>query len=297
MFEKGLEVFLAIIHTNSFSKAAELLAITQSTVSHRLNKLEEELGVILVDRHKGTKGHSLTPAGESFRPLAEQWQILAQKIQKITSTVPILSLRIGSVDSVNNFILPPIYEYMNNHEPRVHLYIRAYQTEELYEKIENRELDVGFVLQHLHSQYVKVIPFYKEDMVILRLRRKKTKHNLTISASELDPFHELFLYWGPKYQVWHDEIWDPMRPAAIQLDNVVLISKLMKDIRQWALVPTSVATKLDTDRYQYQRLSVPSPQRITYMVTHRYPQISAIPGMQVLQKASEESRLQYWTVW
>ena len=54
--------------SRTLGKAAELLSVTQSTISYNLNELENDMGMILVDRQKGMKSIKLTPAGESFLP-------------------------------------------------------------------------------------------------------------------------------------------------------------------------------------------------------------------------------------
>ena len=53
MHEKGIETFLAVAMSRTLGKAAELLNVTQSTISYNLSELESEMGMILVDRQKG----------------------------------------------------------------------------------------------------------------------------------------------------------------------------------------------------------------------------------------------------
>ncbi|MBA4225617.1 MAG: LysR family transcriptional regulator [Hyphomonas sp.] len=65
-----LEDFLALIEAGGFARAAERRALTQPTFSRRIKALEEWAGVTLVDR--GTHTIRLTPAGESFKLVAEQ---------------------------------------------------------------------------------------------------------------------------------------------------------------------------------------------------------------------------------
>ena len=48
-----IKAFLAAVNTGSFSKAAEILYITQPTLTHRIQALEKELNVQLFDRKKG----------------------------------------------------------------------------------------------------------------------------------------------------------------------------------------------------------------------------------------------------
>ena len=76
-----IRTFLTLAQCNSFSTAAEKLTISQSTLSHRLHQLEEELGNILVCRNRGKRNFHLTEAGLEFIPLAEDWMHLSRSIK------------------------------------------------------------------------------------------------------------------------------------------------------------------------------------------------------------------------
>ncbi len=64
MLFRQIEYFQAIIETGNFYQAAEKCNVSQSAISQQIKKLEQELGVKLLDRHNRT--FSLTPAGEHF---------------------------------------------------------------------------------------------------------------------------------------------------------------------------------------------------------------------------------------
>ena len=53
MLIREIETFLAVVAAGSINKATRLLNITQSSVSQRLKKLEEDVGSVLIDRRKG----------------------------------------------------------------------------------------------------------------------------------------------------------------------------------------------------------------------------------------------------
>lgn len=72
MNEEQIDTFLVIERCGSFSRAAELLFITQPTVSHRIGALEQELGAPLFRRGPGPL--ALTPAGRAFLPQARRLQ-------------------------------------------------------------------------------------------------------------------------------------------------------------------------------------------------------------------------------
>jgi len=67
---RWLEDFLSLVETRNFTRSAELRCSTQPAFSRRIKGLEEWIGAPLIERH--TQPISLTPAGQSFRPVAEE---------------------------------------------------------------------------------------------------------------------------------------------------------------------------------------------------------------------------------
>lgn len=104
-----IRTFLTLAQCSSFSTAAEKLTISQSTLSHRLHQLEEELGDVLVSRSRGKRNFHLTEAGLEFIPLAEDWMRLSHSIAGFHLGRRSQMLRIGSVESVA-MTLSPLYK-------------------------------------------------------------------------------------------------------------------------------------------------------------------------------------------
>jgi len=288
MYDRGIEAFLAIASCHSISGAAELLYITQSAVSHRLRGLEDQLGMILIDRQKGIRRSELTLAGEKFYPLAEQWNRLWHETKQAKSSITALSLKIGTIDSVNTYVLPQLYKALVLNTPSIYLQIFAMRSAELYEKIEKRELDVAFVLQRQRYGHMNVVPFYREPMHVVRIGQNKNK-SLKVNPENLNPAYELFINWSPSYQIWHDKIWDPLHKPRIELDSVFLIQALLEDPKYWAIVPKSVADHLiDKSGVTVHQLDPPAPDRTTYMITHRFPRMGAVEGIEIIHSLAEQ---------
>jgi DNA-binding transcriptional LysR family regulator len=288
MYFREIEAFLAVASCHSISGAADLLNVTQSAVSHRIRKLESHLGSILIDRMKGSRRCDLTLSGEAFLPTAEIWSQAWRETQKLKLGASALSLDIGCVDSVNTFLLPQTYRELITHKPPVHLRIYTMRSDELYEKVERRELDAAFVLQEQRHQNVDVKPFYCEPMRIVRLRQRKNESD-RIDAKDLDPAFELFINWGPWYQIWHDSVWSSYRKAQIELDTVTLIQALMQHPRQWAVVPFSVLSFFRRDkRIAVQELIPKPPDRITHLITHRFRRLASRQAIEILELIARE---------
>ena len=283
MYDRGIEAFLAVASTHSISAAAELLHITQSAVSHRLRELENGVGMVLVDRQKGLRRSELTLAGQNFFPVAERWSHLWRETQMIKTGLSALFLKIGCVDSVNTYLLPRLYLALTDSRPPVHAKIFTLSSIDLYERIERRELDVAFVGTEKHHPKVEIAPFYRESMQIVRHRGKGTAAG-TVCAADLDPAYELFFPWSPPHLIWHDQVWNPSRTPRLEPDTVSLMQALLNDPRYWAIVPKSVTEQFRFNKkLVIQELDPPPPDRITLMITHRFPRGEARKGIEILE--------------
>lgn len=272
MYFPGIEAFLAIVRTQNISKAADWLHLSQATVSYRLKTLEEEMGGLLVERRKGASKISLTPKGENFFSIAERWEALSRETQILQASGSQLSLAISAAESISHFVLPPIYKMLNQHTPSIRLQIRTQHTQEAFDSIERREMDVAFVVREIVSPSVTVKPFFTEEMVLLRLAVPGRQAGDTVEMEELEAQHEVFINWNREFQFRHDQWWDPLCPSRVHLDTAGLITTFLNEAKQWTIVPASIGEHMmRMGDFVLQKLSVSVPSRICYKVTHKFP--------------------------
>lgn len=279
----GIEAFLAIVRTRSLTKAAELLHISQSTVSYRLKVLEREMGATLVERGKGIQTITLTPLGEGFVALAERWSTLKREVATLQASGPRVTLTIGAADSLSVYVLPPLFRAFAQQCPAAQLRIITQHTMESYESMERREIDAAFVKMERVVAGIKVEPFYVDEMVLVRLAEADRSEVDTVSTLELDCRHQLYFNWGPSYEMWYNRWWDPCSPRGLQVDAAALIFSLMWDKRQWAIVPESIANSFaKTERFVVQWMTDPPPPRVCYMLTPKHPSPVKAPLLDLL---------------
>lgn len=289
MYFPGIEAFLAIVQTESISKAADLMHLSQATVSYRLKTLEQEMGGLLVERKKGLTKIRLTPMGENFFSIAERWDALWRETQILQSSGPQLSLAISAAESLSHFVLPPVYRRLSQHCPPIRLQIRTQHTQEAFASIERREMDVAFVVREITSPSVVITPFFVEEMVLLRLATPERQAGDTVDRKVLDPQYEIYINLNKEFQFKHDHWWDPLCPSRIHLDTAGLIPIFMQDTKHWAIVPAFVgAQMIQADRFVLQKLSEPVPRWGCFKVTHKFPNESTIRSIRILEQYLQE---------
>lgn len=277
-----IEVFLTIARLHSVSQAAQGLHLAQSTVSYRLKMLEQELGVELFVRGKGIKTVELTESGEKFIPIAEKWMVLWKDSLSLKESDSAFALAIGSVDSLNSFIFPPLYKKLINNNPAFVLDIQTHHTHQIFDELDNRELDIGFCVWNKPHPNIISEPIFTEKMQIITSRNYGEG---TINTSQLAAKDELVLSWGADYRMWHNQYFDPEISVKARIDMVPMLMPLLEMQNVWACVPAASAKFLQqtTDAFVYD-LENPPPDRICYKLLHREPKRSRLSAIAIFEQ-------------
>jgi DNA-binding transcriptional LysR family regulator len=285
MYVAGIDAFLAILQTHSLIKAADLLHLSQATVSYRLKTLEQELGATLIERSQGVQAVTLTPFGENFVTIAERWSSLKREIEIMQAGGAQLSLSLAGSNSINTYVLPQLYCALSRHAPRLRLRLRTQHSVELFDTIERREVDVAFVKMERTVPNILVEPFFIDEMVLIRTAVPENSALEAATPESLCSDYEIYMNWSPTYQLWHDRWWDPFSPTRIPVDTAGLIFSLMQDARQWSIVPKSVATAfVQSGRFVIQELWEAPPVRTCYKLTHKHPKPTVNRSLAILNQ-------------
>ncbi|XOQ51791.1 MAG: hypothetical protein ACFWT7_00190 [Succiniclasticum sp.] len=295
MNDRAIEAFLAIVTTKNFQKAAELLNLTQSTVSHRLKDLEEEMGTPLISRTRGRTDITLTNAGEHFLPLAIRWQQLSADMDKIKEhdSYP-ESLVIGGLDSVKDFILLPFLRALRERCPNLQIKLVTGSSTSLYEMIATKGADIGFVQFDIRKTYVHGDFFCREEFLVVSC--SANKFPLTVSAKDLDPTYECRIDWGAKFNRWHEDTWGINHKSMTLCDTLFELRGILKDSNRWALVPASSAHWFLKDGlFTVSRIDPMPPERVISMIYHEEPRAEARGLLTVFKEILRDPDLQHKT--
>jgi DNA-binding transcriptional LysR family regulator len=268
---EGIQAFLTIVQTKSISKAAEKLFLSQPTVTNRLKALESELKTTLIMRQKGSRNIEITYQGELFMPIAEQWMSLYTDTQNIQNIAPTMNLSIGCPDTLLTYFLPPLFVQLLNMETTMKLKILAYHSDELYKALEERKIDVGLGFYQMHYKNILSYTIFKEPFFLAR-RKRDTQPDVEIHPSKLERKNEIYFYWCPEFQQWHDQWWDPAEKPHVEIDTASLINHLMDKDELWMIGPRCIIESLiNEEGLEICKLAENPPERNCYLFTHRYP--------------------------
>jgi DNA-binding transcriptional LysR family regulator len=138
-----VEAFYWVATLKSVSRAAEKLFITQSAMSSRIASLEDELGVLLLDRRD--KQVRLTAAGSRFVVMAERLLSLQREIRDEMgrSVDSAVNLRIGAIESVLHSWLIDWVREMRAAQPGLELELTVETTPVLVDQMRRGRLDLA----------------------------------------------------------------------------------------------------------------------------------------------------------
>lgn len=186
MEDHKLRVFCAVAETKSFSKASEVIHLTQPAVSLQIQAMEELYETRLFDR----SGNSinLTPAGEILYKRAKE--ILAlyaeaqHNISEITGAIK-GSLSIGASSTIGNYLLPHIIAAFKKKVPQVNISLVVNNTKVITERLNAGEIDIALVEGDVSKQRFSVETLISDELVVIMSPAHPWAERRGLSAIEL----------------------------------------------------------------------------------------------------------------
>lgn len=266
---QDMEIFLSLVTTRNISRTANLLYLAQSTVSHRLKALEDELGCCLVERNKGKASITFTDRGKAFIPIAEKWRSVYLETCNFKSTDEQIYITLGSVDSYSAYIFPSFYKNIFANHPNLHLTVRTYQIAGLFRNVANHTIDIGLSSHSMSDAGVLNTALFSEPIYFL-CSAQEDPYPEYVDVQALDPGLELYFNWSADYQSWHQYWFGLLVNPRITLDKASLIRQYLLDSPYWTAASASVARNLVlSGDIHCHRFLQPPPERTCYRVINR----------------------------
>lgn len=184
------EIYNKVAEIGSFTKAGELLGLTQSAVSHAISSLEKEFGFELI--HRSKNGLKLTTDGQimlsAIRKVLEAQELLLQEAANINGVTKGI-LRIGTFTSISTKWLPTIIQKMEQQFPGVQILLREGDYYEIEKMLMDGVIDCGF-LNRPSSNLFQFTPLYRDRLLCIVSNKSALykKDLVDIKNVELEPF-------------------------------------------------------------------------------------------------------------
>jgi DNA-binding transcriptional LysR family regulator len=187
--------FLTVVAAGNFVKAAERLFVTQSTVSSRIQSLEDQLGCRLFVRNKA--GTTLTAAGRQFQKHAVN---LMRTVEQARQDVGVpqgyrASLTIGGRFGIWEDLLLRWLPVMRTTVPDIAIMAEIGFEEELMLGLVDGRIDIGVMYTPQSRPGLRVEPLFEEELILV----------VTAAAVEDPPMGPNYVYidWGSEFRARH----------------------------------------------------------------------------------------------
>jgi LysR family transcriptional regulator, hydrogen peroxide-inducible genes activator len=164
---KDLKYLVAIADTRHFGKAAARSFVSQPTLSAQIRKLEEYLGVQLIERQP--RHALLTPAGAAVVERARRIAQASDEIVEIARSHrdPLSGrLRIAFLPTIGPYLLPTVAPRIHKALPDLELMLYEYQTEPMLEHLHGGDIDAGVLALPVDLDGLESRELYAEPFVL-----------------------------------------------------------------------------------------------------------------------------------
>jgi DNA-binding transcriptional LysR family regulator len=218
-----LRIFAVIARTGNFTRAAELLSMTQPTVSQQLAALEAQVGAPLVDRQ--TRRQRLTSAGEALLPYAERLLALAEEALEAARAAHGLAdrtLRLGVGHTLATYLLPQLLRRYRERFPHYRVRLSVGNTAELLELVAAGAVEIALVGSPAVHAGVAVEPFMHDRLVVIVAPADPWARR---EALRLDELRERTLLTREPGSALHATVERLLGSAALSDDHAILLGE------------------------------------------------------------------------
>ena len=185
MLDPKLDTLLLVAEKRNFTRAAQALSLTQPAVSHHISQLEQELGVRLFLRGNGDL--ILTPEGETVLRYVRRMKALEKKMAEELQEAGrrLTRLRIGITHTAESSIVAEVLARYTNENPGISITIVTDNINNLYDMLENFELDLAVVEGRSTRPELSALMLDTDYLVCVLANTHPLSHSSMITLDEI----------------------------------------------------------------------------------------------------------------
>ncbi|MBS4214689.1 MULTISPECIES: LysR family transcriptional regulator [Neobacillus] len=269
---RHMRYFVSVVRNKNITRAAEELHIAQPSLSAQIKTLEQMVGCKLLERN--SREISLTEAGRVLYKHACQILLQVENVYKELEEVKEVEsgeIKIGIFPSAT-YWLPHVITELKDHYPNLNLNVLEAGAENIEKSLLNYEIHLGITSKFFHSDKLKFIPIYNEEMLLITHANHSFKNLQQVNLSELS--NETFIQYKPGYQL-RDIIIKSFQDAGIE-PRVLCECRRLETVRSMvlsnlgvAIVPESFLEFANHRDFNITNIINPTPLRTLYVAFHK----------------------------
>lgn len=269
MQNKDIEIFLETARFRNITKAAENLFLSQSVVSTRIKRLEEELGYQLFSRGRGEREIELTRQGKEFVGLAQRWQNLFEEAELIRHSAQMM-LRLAAPESVYYDFLESGLVHFMDRNPDLNISLKINDSSEVYDMMESGVIDFGFASYESGRSEIVHHHLYDQSFCVVSYTDFPTDHGL-LSPACLEPGLEVRLTGGnfSSISIWRDKWFENRIAGRLEINSPHMMVSPLHRSGSWAILPEVTSRNMhELYGLRVYNLADPPDSRKIYFLRH-----------------------------
>jgi LysR family transcriptional regulator, hydrogen peroxide-inducible genes activator len=183
---RDLRYLVAVADLRHFGRAAARCFVSQPTLSAQLKKLEQTLGVQLIER--APNAVALTAVGEEVVARARRMLEASDEVVELARSHqdPLAGrLRVALLPTIGPYLLPQVAPAIRRALPRLQLHLYEYQTAAMIEKLHAGELDLGILALPVELDGLESRELYREEFLLAIPERHRLASHERVRIADL----------------------------------------------------------------------------------------------------------------
>jgi len=184
---KDLRYLIAVADSRHFGRAAQSCFVSQPTLSAQLKKLEDSLGVQLIERQPGNV--TLTDAGEQVVARARRILEASEELVTLARALrdPLAGrLRLALLPTIGPYLLPRVSQPIRKALSRIELRLYEFQTAQMLEKLTAGDIDVGILALPVELEGLESRELYAEPFTVALPEQHRLAKRSSIRVEDLE---------------------------------------------------------------------------------------------------------------
>ncbi|MEM6771422.1 MAG: LysR substrate-binding domain-containing protein [Bacteroidota bacterium] len=272
-----LRYLLALDEHRHFGRAAKACYVAQPTLTAQVKKLEESLGVQLINRKENPI--KPTPIGAKMiaqarvvlDEVAGMTNLLREETEQLDGT-----FQLGIIPTLAPYLLPLFLPSFAQHHPEVHLVIKEMQSEQIMEGLQRQKLDLGLLVTPLEEKQLREIPLFYEPFLIYASPEQEILQQSPLLPDHVEREDLWLLEQGHCFRNQVLNICNtgttttphPARPFTFQAGSIETLKNMVQHNLGYTIIP-ELSVRKGTDSAHIKRFAEPQPAREVSLVVNR----------------------------
>ena len=291
-----LTYLVALDTHRQFGLAADKCHVSQPALSVQIQKLEEELGVLLFDRTQ--RGAEPTAVGTKViaqaRLVLREAQQLRELVQAEKGEV-VGELRLGVIPTLAPYLVPRFLVSLTTAYPSLRVRVEELRSEEIMQQLKDHRLDVGLLVTPLDDRQLRELPLLDEPFLVLAAASHPLAAQATVRPADLKAPGLWLMQQGHCFRNQVVNLCGSASPTGTityESGSIETLKQLVRRQNGYTLVPELAVLDEVATNLLLKRFEAPVPVReVSLVVHHGFVRTTLLAALRDLILASVPARL------